>query len=1240
MKYRDLVNFEPIDSVIQLTDANNKDRALHLLDTFVISDRMADTINNTIINQLQFSKPADNKGLMIVGNYGSGKSHLMSVISTIAEHSDSSQHLQNEAVAEKAQEIEGKFKVIRFEIGSTEMSLREIITQQLELGLLELGITFEFPNADQIVSNKNSLLEMMSLFNEKYPDKGLLLVVDELLDYLRGRKEQELTLDLGFLREVGEIAHNTRFRFIAGIQEMLFDNPRFSFVADSLRRVKERFEQVRIVKEDISYVISERLLKKDEKQKALVREHLTSFTKLYSRLAEDMDKFVDLYPIHPSYLTAFEKVHNIEKRVALKTITMEIQKIIDHDVPVDSTGVIAYDNYWSFIEEDPSNKTIPSVREVLEKTAILKDKVNSSFPSDRKGQMYKDVSLQVINGLALNRLTMDDIYSPVGLTASTLKDDLFLVIPGQLDFLLEDDDPSSFLETSVSVAIKMIMETVSYQYISVNQENGQYYLDLKKDIDIESLISERTEIIENATLDSYYYKILQNAVALDDNTYVSGYRIWQHELPWEQRRVMRRGYLFFGSPNERSTAQPERDFYVYMLRPFEKVQYKDELKSDEVFFELSLEDKNFKMNLLNYAAANELYNETTSAQKRLYKDKIDSYFKKLNKWLTEHFVDAFKITYKGKTGYLNDFGMFLPQEDNVKSLVNFSAQEFLAEHFSEKYPEYPSFRNYKPGFISSNNIKVVASDALQRINGRNSIQGESVLEGLVLLSNQKTITSESVTNSAYARWIIETLEIKGNGKVLNNDELFNINAVRGVEDRRLSKSFDLEPELVVVLLGALLSTGKIEVNIDGTTYTAMNFSEFAVLSMEKLTKFSYIKKPSGLPLIEINEILNLFGESAPNNNEEVLEGSIRRMNSKLNIFIEEVLKVKRQLSIGYLVGALDVLDNNTRSEYADQLESFKLFCEQLLRYNSIPKMKNLNVSISEIEKQKQNKELIEVLTTLKKSVDEVSRLVNYLDQAKYSYGQNSDWSKTIDDTVSKLRSNISDGQSYMSNLSELRKLKEEYITQYYTIHEQSRLTATEDNKKQEILRSPQLNMLQRLQSSISLLPGEQLNTWQENLEKTKTCYQLKKTDLETSPTCPHCNFLLSVDRRDSRDIIENAMTELTDIYDNWLNILVDNLKQDSIQEGLSLLTNDEQKSVELLISSKELPLPLDQKFIDMIKNLFDGFEKVELSQEDIIKMLGNGSPMSVNELEGRIRELIDTAIDGKDKDKVRIMYKG
>ena len=85
MRYQDLVQFDPIDSVIQLTDANDADYANQLLSTYVISDRMAEVLDELVIEQLQFNRPADNKGLLIVGNYGTGKSHLMSVISTIAE---------------------------------------------------------------------------------------------------------------------------------------------------------------------------------------------------------------------------------------------------------------------------------------------------------------------------------------------------------------------------------------------------------------------------------------------------------------------------------------------------------------------------------------------------------------------------------------------------------------------------------------------------------------------------------------------------------------------------------------------------------------------------------------------------------------------------------------------------------------------------------------------------------------------------------------------------------------------------------------------------------------------------------------------------------------------------------------------------------------------------------------------------------------------------------------------------
>ena len=79
-----------------------------------------------------------------------------------------------------------------------------------------------------------------------------------------------------------------------------------------------------------------------------------------------------------------------------------------------------------------------------------------------------------------------------------------------------------------------------------------------------------------------------------DHTYVTGYRIWEHELEWQEHKASRQGYLFFGAPNERSTAVPPRDFYIYFLQPFDPPQYKDEKKPDEVFLSL----KSFKFSCL------------------------------------------------------------------------------------------------------------------------------------------------------------------------------------------------------------------------------------------------------------------------------------------------------------------------------------------------------------------------------------------------------------------------------------------------------------------------------------------------------------------------------------------------------------------------------------------------------------------------------------------------------------------
>ena len=86
MKYCDLVKFEPIESVIQLEQADSSAAVKQLVQTFVISKRMAEQLCDLVIPNLQFDTPADNKGSLIVGNYGTGKSHLLSLISGLSEY--------------------------------------------------------------------------------------------------------------------------------------------------------------------------------------------------------------------------------------------------------------------------------------------------------------------------------------------------------------------------------------------------------------------------------------------------------------------------------------------------------------------------------------------------------------------------------------------------------------------------------------------------------------------------------------------------------------------------------------------------------------------------------------------------------------------------------------------------------------------------------------------------------------------------------------------------------------------------------------------------------------------------------------------------------------------------------------------------------------------------------------------------------------------------------------------------
>lgn len=501
MKYRDLIQFDPIESVIVLRSADDSDKAAELVRSYVMSDDMAELISVKILSQLRF-EGTDNKGVLLVGNYGTGKSHLMSVVSAVASSEEMLPKAQNERFRLDAAPIAGKFEVLRIEIGSTKMSLRNIIATSISKDFEDRGLSFSFPDEESTPNNKDVLVDMMAVFAEKYgDDRGYLIVVDELLDYLKSRKYTDLMRDLGFLREIGEIIKSTRFRFISGVQEALFDNATFTQVSQSLLKMKDRFEQVLIRSEDIAYVVKERVLSKTKEQKAVIREHLQQFCPLYQNMATRLEEYVEMFPIHPSYIDTFQHIVTVEKREVLKTISDTIAAAIDTEVNDQDPAIISFDTYWKRIKENPSLRTEPAVREVLSKSTVLESIIQNSFPK----ALYKPMALKLISALSVHRLTTGTLDAKLGMTEQNLKDDLCLYIQGM------PDKTESFLQMTIHNVLQDVMNTVSGQFIEFNPDNGQYYLDLKKDIDYDKQIKDKADILDDDTLNYYFFSLARQA---------------------------------------------------------------------------------------------------------------------------------------------------------------------------------------------------------------------------------------------------------------------------------------------------------------------------------------------------------------------------------------------------------------------------------------------------------------------------------------------------------------------------------------------------------------------------------------------------------------------------------------------------------------------------------------------------------------------------------------------------------
>lgn len=1241
MKYGDLISFDPIETVVQLSDADQASAARKLVSTYVVSDEMAERMINLVIPQLQFEQPMDNKGILVVGNYGTGKSHLMSVISSIAADASLIESLSNESMKAESVQIAGKFKVIRTTIGATEMSLRDIIVSKLEEHLDDMGVSYEFPGADTIASHKYAFEDMMAKFAEVYPDKGLLLVVDELLDYLRARKDQEIIRDLNFLREVGEVCKDLRFRFMAGVQEAIFDSPRFAFVADSLRRVKDRFEQVSIARSDVKFVVAERLLKKTAEQQSKVREYLTPFAKYYGSLNERMDEFVSLFPVHPDYIDTFERVTVVEKREILKTLSTSMKSIIDKDVPIDEPGLIAFDSYWNILKQNPSFRSIPEIKEVIDCSQVLESRIENAITRSH----YKPMALRLIHALSVHRLTTGDISAPIGASAEELRDRLFLFEPMIAE--MGSDEPDKDLQTHVETVLREIVKTVSGQFISFNPDNRQYYLDLKKTDDYDALIDKRAESLEAEQLDRYYYEALKQAMECQDSTYISGYKIWQHELVWRDRQTQRTGYLFFGAPNERSTVTPDRDFYIYFIQPNNPPSFRDNKKSDEVFFRLKSTDENFHTALKGYAAAIDLASTSSGHAKATYDAKSRGFLKSIVQWLHGNMMEAFEVTYEGRSKKMVEWakgksirdlsGLSSHETISFRDMINTISGTCFAPSFEDQAPEYPSFSI----LVTEGSRAQAAQDALRTIGGKSPTnQATSVLDALELLDGSKI----DVYNSKYARFILDIVKAKGHGQVVNRSEI--LQGEHGLEYMNPG-NFRLEPEWVMVLIASLIYSGDIVLAIPGSKFDATGLKQLAATGMDDLTRFKHLEQPKEWNTIALKAVFELL-DIPPGMVTLLTQGKdepIQDMQQAVEKLVIRIVMAQQTLQKGFLFWGVDLLNGTDPTSLMTRLNDAKAFFESLKNFNTPGKMKNFRYSLEDVKGYEDILKEVNDLDRLHDFSMSLSSIVTWLIRAQDGLPADHEWVKRMQsirqDIHNVIRTvDLSELVGKSKSIEEkLIRLKKEYVDIYLDLHSKARLGSNDDKRKTDLIKSDRLVMLPKL-AGIDLLPIKQLTDYQNRLVDIKSCFSLSKHDLDAISVCPHCGFQPKVESTiiQSSQVLYEMDDELNDIVKSWTSTLLANLEDPVTQANLNLLKLDDSKIIEDFIKSKVLPMPLDSSFIQALKEVFSGLIKVAVNAKDIQKALqiesGSATPL---EMKRRFTDYIEQITKGKDPAKVRIV---
>jgi hypothetical protein len=665
-----------------------------------------------------------------------------------------------------------------------------------------------------------------------------------------------------------------------------------------------------------------------------------------------------------------------------------------------------------------------------------------------------------------------------------------------------------------------------------------------------------------------------------------------------------------------------------------------------------------------------------------YEKKAGDRLAELLKWMRENLTQAMDVTYKGVTrplveclgsgfrvtGYGADPNSPPathhppPATRNsppisVRDLINAVASSCLSTHFAEALPDYPAFSI----LVTQASRAQAAGEAVRWLGGGlKTRQGTAVLDALGLLDGDKV----KGRGSRYGSHFLEELSKKGEGQVLNRSEL-----IAGTFGAEADTRFGLEPEWVAVVLLGLVYSGEIALALPGYKIDAGNLDQAIQAGVEALCNWKFIQRPKGLPLAALTalfELLGLPGGLIADANQH--DAAVEQLGKRVANELDRLVLTRQKAQGGLPVWEANLLESQARVDTLHLLDDHKAFLESLQTCNTPGKLRNFRYSADEVQAQAAGRALLASLEALAEVGGAIQPLTAYLGVARAVLPADHPWSQQAAslraELLDRLRSGFGacpersrritgSGLTHNSSLAThnsslatrhsligaLENLKSEYVEAYLALHRRARLNAAEDGRKKQLMGDGRHKQLTAL-AAIDFLPVADLQTWENALSGLRPCYAVGASELKEHPLCPHCGYrpVEEPAARPAYAILEEQESRLGQIHANWTNALLANLRQETTQANVALMTPDQRKLLQDFLDAGALPATVSYDFVGTIREALTDLQRVAVPPEDIlIALTEGGMPCTVQELLSRFRSYVEGQIAGKDSNKVRIV---